>query len=464
MTAQKKLYIHLGGRFPFPVNPFFFGQTFVIGNHTICSRLGGRKDENVVAFRNGNMRPIFDDPLNKQSAERVAKGKFNSALIFDYEGLSPEGMATLIQRKMLEGFTPVVVSHYAISNEIEYAAKVREEVKRRNLIDQVVFIAYQHTELNLSRNGNGKGLSTDTIIRYIGETCDAIITVSDAVKEGIGKALRRVFGNDQAQDRLVTVRNGIDPITYAIYDKTLMSVCRRSIGISDSVGTLFGFSGRLDKIKGSDLLLAVIEHFNKSRDSRDRNIGFAIATPHVLMPEIGSSYFKRLLGMQRLIEEGRLRIVLDVSKFVRRDERYHGDVARLIRAFSPEAIAEFERLQIFGGIRSFPVQAISDVVIHPSRTEGLPLAVLEALFSGAFVLGSAVGGIPEVVTPSTGILLPPPNDLRTLVPQYLDHMRACAGSPGTREPPTGLDEFTDMVMFGKLEQVVNEAILRRSVK
>lgn len=56
----------------------------------------------------------------------------------------------------------------------------------------------------------------------------------------------------------------------------------------------------------------------------------------------------------------------------------------------------------------FPLMARADAVVLPSRTEGHPLALLEAMTLGRAVLATAVGGVPEVVADGrTGLLVPP---------------------------------------------------------
>jgi glycosyltransferase involved in cell wall biosynthesis len=61
-----------------------------------------------------------------------------------------------------------------------------------------------------------------------------------------------------------------------------------------------------------------------------------------------------------------------------------------------------------------PVYQALDVFAMPSLSEALPYAVLEAMASGLPVVGTTVGGVPEMIVPGeTGLLVPPcdPNAL-----------------------------------------------------
>ncbi len=49
----------------------------------------------------------------------------------------------------------------------------------------------------------------------------------------------------------------------------------------------------------------------------------------------------------------------------------------------------------------------SDVLVHPTRDDALPTAVMHGLAAGLPVVASDVGGVPELVDDSVGVLVPP---------------------------------------------------------
>lgn len=73
------------------------------------------------------------------------------------------------------------------------------------------------------------------------------------------------------------------------------------------------------------------------------------------------------------------------------------------------------RVRFLGVREDIPaLLAAADVFILPSRWEGLPMVILEAMAAGKPIVTSSVGGIPEVIDDGKTGLLVPPEDVMSL--------------------------------------------------
>ena len=92
----------------------------------------------------------------------------------------------------------------------------------------------------------------------------------------------------------------------------------------------------------------------------------------------------------------------------------------------------------------------ADVVAMPSRWEGLPLALLEALVRGRPVVASAVGGIPEVIEDGVHGVLVPPGDATALAAALERILRA--PEPALRLGALGAERVRDGYTWSRVAE------------
>lgn len=134
-------------------------------------------------------------------------------------------------------------------------------------------------------------------------------------------------------------------------------------------------------------------------------------------PHAGSAEGKRLLFVGSLIETKGVFELLDAFKEIAHQTECtlhyigQGAAAELLQKQIEQANLS-HRVFLMG---SLPLQLVAEhirkstVLVLPSYREGVPNVLLEACASGIPVVATTVGGIPEIVTSATGILVEPKN-------------------------------------------------------
>lgn len=179
-----------------------------------------------------------------------------------------------------------------------------------------------------------------------------VICVSDMVR-GL---LLKTYGFPAG--KTISVNNGIDPQRFDMNPR-MRSVRRSEWGASPET-LVFGAIGRLETVKGYDVLIPLFARLVEQYSGRPLMM--------VLIGEGGESG-----QLRRMIKE-------------------HGLEDKVLLPGPTDSPWGF-----------YPA---IDVFLMPSRNEGLPFALLEAMASGCVPIGMSVGGVPEViVNPETGWLV-----------------------------------------------------------
>jgi glycosyltransferase involved in cell wall biosynthesis len=208
--------------------------------------------------------------------------------------------------------------------------------------------------------------------RQLGRATDALIGVSSATVDD----LVRLAIAPRSKFRVIPIGLDLEPFLSA--PAGAGRAFRREMGASADV-VLLTFVGRLVAIKRVDLLLRAV--------ARARQLGAPI----------------RLA----IVGDGALR-------------------PRLERVAAELGVRE----QVcFAGYRAemVAVTAAADIAVLSSDNEGTPVSLIEAAAAGKPAVATTVGGVPDVVTPETGLLVPA-GDAERLAQGIL----ALAGDPALR--------------------------------
>ena len=203
-----------------------------------------------------------------------------------------------------------------------------------------------HTEHGLTSLHEGWKLRVQKVIAA--RLTEAIVSVSDP--------LHRILVAQclVSPRRILRIDNGV-PVEKYLRDVNLRREVRNELAIRDDA-LVIGTAGRLQHLKGFDVLLTALREASFSRpvsvvlagDGEDRSILEELAAQ--------SAVPIQLLGERR-------------------------DIPRLMQAY--------------------------DIFVLPSRSEGLPMALLEGMASGLGIVATAVGEMPKVLQDDAGIVVPP---------------------------------------------------------
>jgi glycosyltransferase involved in cell wall biosynthesis len=197
--------------------------------------------------------------------------------------------------------------------------------------------------------------------RLLDAACAILPTHAIAVSEAVKRdCVERLHMNP---DRISVIRTGIDPPSPTAQEQ--IAALRAELGL-DAGQRLVLTIARLNYEKGIDTLI-------------EAAAALCQAHPEVRMVVLGE-------GPDRTELEARIR---------------HRRLEGMIQ---------------LAGFRAdvWPVVAAADLICIPSKSEGMPNALLEAMAGGKPIVATDVGGIPEVIVPEHNGLLVEPQDAEAL--------------------------------------------------
>ncbi|MBI2548793.1 glycosyltransferase [Candidatus Woesearchaeota archaeon] len=352
----------------------FFGNTFIamylaanIPQGTLVSRkVGGSLPElhwQAVMQENLGVRLVYHDYLGNST--------------------NGQGLAALVRQEADRGENPVVVNYHFPDNDLEE----RVIAKKNDAGSDVRQFVHLHCSAEFFFQNRKTQEQRQVNLRraYDERWVDKFIAVSYAVRDSYLSVL--------PHDAMEVVRNGVPEEVYEFRPERDKDAFKNQVQLQGKF--LVGYSGRLDTVKGYQDLIAILSWFNKHPEY---DVGFLIASSGgAKLPQFEGDVASRA---PRLLRENRLGMVLDVAKFVGGKKHYNTTVYDFFTQFVETSLRP--QCRLYKCVSPAPLQAMVDVYIQPSESEGLPLAVIEAAFTGVPIVAYRVGGIPEIVSDANG--------------------------------------------------------------
>lgn len=210
------------------------------------------------------------------------------------------------------------------------------------------YVFSEHSVMNGRRRPWLKSLDRNIYRRY-----ERIIAVSAEVRKALLQWL------PELAPKVAVVPNAVDAAQFQIGEVTIQKL-RQELGLQPDQKVVL-YAGRLVEVKGVDILLDAVAK---------------------LPPEVP---VKILLAGEGPQQES------------------------LVQQANAAGISE--RVHFLGLRRDIPALLnLADLVVLPSRWEGLPMILLEAMAAHKAIIATAVGGVPGVIAQGeTGWLIPPEN-------------------------------------------------------
>jgi glycosyltransferase involved in cell wall biosynthesis len=269
------------------------------------------------------------------------------------------------------------------------------------LVPKTKYIYSEHSVNNRRRQYR----LSKVLDRFIYSRYNRVIAVSEAVRDELVGWLPELAW----KTRVIT--NCIEPDDFLVSANQIQTL-RYELGIGDDVKVIL-YIGRLQEIKGPDVLLKAIHLINSS----EKPIRLLYA---------GSGPMK-----EKLVDQA-------------------------------AAYSLSDRITFLGLRTDVPILLhLADLVVIPSRWEGLPMVLLEAMAACRPVIATEVGGIPEVIENGVNGLLVPPDNPYSIAEKILLLLNSSEISEniGNNGLKRVRERYTTEIAVKKLLDVYNEVLI-----